>query len=80
MSAVVYIKEPFTGADNETRFYAVEVPQGNHARVNDDGHLVIETRSTWGKEQAGLFTDWDHVVIDQRWLRGSDGRFISKER
>lgn len=71
MSATVYI------TCKDGTFMARDVPSANHAQVDGAGRLLLSTRQ-YG-EHAGLFKQWDHVVIDQRWIRGHDGKFVSKE-
>lgn len=75
MSAEVYI----LAADGQ--YLRRNVPAANHAEVTPQGYLLLKTGGggyTDG-EHAGLFKQWDHVVIDQRWLRGPGGKFVSKE-
>jgi hypothetical protein len=68
MSAIVYI------LDSERGYMSRQVPAANHAEVTSAGHLQLSTTS-YG-QHAGLFKQWDHVVITPD--RGPDGRFIKK--
>lgn len=72
MSATVYI------SCQDGTFMSRTVPNGNHADITRDGHLLLTT-GPYG-QHAGLFKQWDHVVINQRYLKGPDGRFVSKEK
>jgi hypothetical protein len=78
MSAVVFIQ---CGVGSAVTYVERAVPSANYAEVTEAGYLRLKTGGggyTEG-EHAGLFKQWDHVVIDQRWLRGPGGRFVSKE-
>lgn len=57
----------------------VEVPDANYVRVLESGYLELRCGTDGYSEMAGLFKNWNHVVIKQRWLRGPGGRFVSKE-
>jgi hypothetical protein len=54
-----------------------EVPDANSAEVSREGHLILRTRD-YG-EQAGLFKQWDHVVINPARLRDEHGRFAKRD-
>lgn len=68
MSAVVYLLTA------ERQYMSRSVPEANHAEVTDAGYLRLLTTS-YG-QHAGLFKQWDHVVITPN--RGPDGRFTKK--
>lgn len=70
MSATVYIMT------DSRQYMPREVPDANAAEVTRDGHLLLRTRD-YG-EQAGLFKQWDHVVISPARLRDEHGRFVKR--
>ena len=76
MSATVYIQ---CGAGSSTTYIERSVPQANYATIDRGGNLVLYCGIDGCGPQAGLFKQWDHVVIDQRWVRDPNGRFVSKE-
>lgn len=78
MSATVYIQGTNCTPKSDEDFIARECPAANHAYVNEAGHLVLHCGTDSYSELAGLFKQWHHVVIDQRWLRGPGGRFVKR--
>lgn len=78
MSARVAIQCGIGSPNDAEEYIYVACPDANHAHVNDKGHLVLSVQDSYS-EMAGYFKQWDHVVINQRWLRGPGGRFVSKE-
>lgn len=70
MSATVYI------LTQDHSYMTREVPDANNAEVTEHGHLKLRTRQSG--EHAGLFKQWDHVVIRQDRLRDEHGRFVKR--
>lgn len=56
----------------------VEVPDANHADIDNLGHLYLYCGNDSYGQQAGIFKDWKWVAITQRRLRGADGKFVSR--
>lgn len=56
----------------------VEVPDANHAIIDNQGRLVLYCGNDGYGQMAGIFKTWEWVSITQRRLRGSNGQFISR--
>lgn len=56
----------------------VEVPDANHATIDNQGRLVLYCGNDSYGQMAGIFKAWEWVSITQRRLRGPDGKFVAR--